>query len=440
MRILLLTQYFPPETGAAQQRLSDLAAQLTSFGHEVTVLTAMPNYPQGKVFEQYKGHIFLEEKEGSIRILRGWSYVSHSRSFISRLLNYCSFAFVALWIGIIYAGSQDVIVTESPPLFLGVSGIILSWWRNASLTLNVSDLWPESAVSMGVLKNPFLIRMSSALELFIYGKSSVITGQTEGIVQAILARTSNTRVDLIPNGVDPERFENCSRQRTTTRTRFGFNDYFVVGFTGLHGLAYDFDSILHVAESMQNENSRISVLFVFFGDGPVKMRCRQLAESKKLRNVRFFAPQPGNAMPSIFSCLDAAIIPLRDSTFYAGTLPSRLFESMAAGIPTVLAIVEGEASRLLEQANGGIRVPPEDANALADAIRTLSQNPSLCRTLGENARRYVMAHYDRRELARRFAELLPSREAKIGLADKPDRKTSLNEVEIQTEIATQKGD
>lgn len=415
MRILLLTQYFPPETGAAQQRLSDLAMRLTSFGHEVTVLTAMPSYPQGKIFEQYKGRVFQEEQEGGMRILRGRSYVSHNRGFIPRLLNYCSFAFVALWIGIIYAGIQDAIVTESPPLFLGISGVILSWWRRVPLILNVSDLWPQSAVSMGILKNPFLIRMSRALELFIYRKSSVITGQTEGIVQAILECTSNAHVELIPNGVDPERFENCSRERATTRTHFGFNDYFVVGFTGLHGLAYDFDSVLRVAESMQNENSSVPVLFVFFGDGPVKMRYCQLAESKKLKNVRFFPPQPGKAMPSIFSSLDAAIIPLRDSTFYAGTLPSRLFECMAASVPAILAIVEGEATRLLERANGGISVSPEDPNALADAIRTLSQNPTLCRTLGENARRYVIAHYDRRELARRFAELLPRKEVKIGL-------------------------
>lgn len=407
MRILLLTQYFLPETGAAQQRLSDLAERLSSFGHEVTVLTAMPNYPQGRVFEQYRKHIFLEEREEDIRILRVWSFVSQNRGFIARLCNYCSFALAALWVGVLRAGNQDVIVTESPPLFLGLSGIVLSKWCGAPLILNVSDLWPQSAVSMGMLRNPFLIRMSTAMELYIYRKCLAITGQTEGIVRSILERTSNIPVELITNGIDPERFEHCDQLRAATRTRFGFGENFVVGFTGLHGLSYDFDSILCAAESLQSKNLPVPVMFVFFGDGPVKEHYRQLAEVKKLKNVRFFPPQPGETMPAIFSSLDAAIIPLKDSGFYAGTLPSRLFECMAAGLPTVLAIVDGEASRLLKRGDAGIWVSPGDVDAITSAISMLVQNPALCRRLGKNAKDYVSMHYDRREIARRFAKLLP---------------------------------
>jgi glycosyltransferase involved in cell wall biosynthesis len=435
MHILLLTQYFPPETGAAQQRLSDLVKRLTYMEHKVTVLTSMPNYPQGKVFEQYRGRILCEEEENNIRILRTWSYVSKSRGFLSRLLNYCSFALIALCIGIIKGGEQDIVLTESPPLFLGITGVLLSRWCGASLILNVSDLWPQSAVSMGMLHNQLLIRMSGALELFIYRKCLAITGQTEGIVQSISDRTSKIPVKLITNGVDPERFENCGNYRERIRDEFGFENYFVLGFTGLHGLAYDFDCLFRVAESMQNSNPHI--LFAFFGDGPMKQHYCELAERKKIANVRFFPPQPGNNMPAVFSSLDAAIIPLKNSMFYAGTLPSRLFDCMAAGLPTVLAIVEGEATRLLTKANGGICVPPEDVNAIADAIRRFANDPELCRALGQNARDYIFAHYDRRELARRFVQLLP-KDDKIDFVNKSSgnhKGLSPTETKVKTAVA-----
>ena len=354
MRILLLTQYFPPETGAAQNRLSDLAKRLALAGHGITVVTSMPNYPQGRIFDSYRGHILLEENTDGLRILRTWAYVSKVRSFGSRLLNYCSFALLAIWTALRHAERPDVIVVESPPLFLGLSGIALGRWHRVPMILNISDLWPQSAIEMGVVRSSLLIGLATLLENYIYRNAHAIAGQTEGIVNDIRPRVS-IPVELITNGVDPERFEHLAETRPKLRARYGFNERFVIGYTGLHGLAYDLQGVLQVAKRMQAEAPQ--VLFAFFGDGPSKQRCRDLAESSMLTNVRFFEPQPAASMPGVLSALDAAIVPLKESKFFRGTLPSRLFECMAAKLPIILAVVEGEARRLLARSGGGIWCP-----------------------------------------------------------------------------------
>ncbi len=404
MRILLLTQYFPPETGAAQQRLEDLAKRLSSFGHEVTVLTSLPNYPKGQIFEEYRGRMFIQERRNGIRILRTWAYASRRRSFLRRLLNYFSFAFCAIWAGIFRAGKQDLVVVESPPLFLGISGLVLARWRGAPMIFNVSDLWPQSAVAMGILRNPVIIRAAQTLEGYIYRNSYAITGQTQGIVCDIRGRISKIPVELITNGVDPDRFVLPAGKREEMRARLTFGQLCVVGYTGLHGLAQGLDTVLEAAELMQVSNPEI--LFVFFGDGPDKSRLQAFAERRKLNNVRFFPPYPADAMPSVFSALDVAVVPLKNLSLFQGALPSKLFESMAAKLPVVLTI-DGEARQLLERAGGGIYVEAENPVALAGAFSKLAADSSLRRDLGESGSRYVFAYHDRNEMAQRFAALLP---------------------------------
>src|SRR5579864_3329577 len=303
MRILLLTQYFPPETGAAQNRLSDLACRLSSAGHEVTILTSMPNYPQGRIFEGYRGRLFSTETKGGIRVLRTWCYVSQNREFISRLLNYCSFAVLSVVAGLLLSGKQDVVVVESPPLFLGLAGVVLSRWRRAKMILNVSDLWPQSAVSMGLLRNQALIKLASSFEGWLYYCSYAITGQTEGIVQHIRDRAPDVPVELITNGVDPERYGSGGEERQKQRASFGFEGRFVVGFTGLHGLAYDLDGVLRGAEVLQDQNP--SILFAFFGDGPAKATAQEVARKHALKNVVFFPPHPTEEMVGVLFSLDA---------------------------------------------------------------------------------------------------------------------------------------
>jgi len=395
MRLLFLTHYYPPETGAAANRISDLAERLASSGHEVTVLAPLPNYPQGEIFSGYRGRYLIEEQRRAVRVVRTWLYATNSEGIVRRLLYYFSFVFTSMVGAVLKIGHQDVVFVASPPLFLGISGLLLKTWWRAKMVFNVSDLWPKSAVDLGVVRNQQLIRAATALELAVYRHADLITAQTQGIVSDIQQRTS-TPVLLWTNGVDPSSMLS-SGNREQTRQRFGLtNKDFVVGYTGLHGLAQGLGSVLAAAEGIRENQD---VKFVFFGDGPERKQLMKTAAQHRLENVRFFPTQPKSQMPEIMNAIDVSLVPLRRLDLFKGALPSKMFEAMGAGVPVVVSI-EGEAKDLVERAQGGLCVPPEDPRALANALLFLRQNPELRQRMGSSGKQFISAHYDRRKIAR----------------------------------------
>ncbi|MFN2635145.1 MAG: glycosyltransferase [Thermoanaerobaculia bacterium] len=413
-RILIVTQFYPPETGAPQNRLSDLAGRLSENGNEVTVLTAMPNYPLGRVFERYRGKLVLEERRDDIRVIRTWIQVRPSSGFRGRLATYWSFMITGFVLGLPRLGRQDVVLVESPPLFLGLTGFAISKLRRAKFVLNVSDLWPESAVAMRILRGRLLIRLSEWLEAFLYRHADLITGQTRGIVTSILTRFPDKAVALVTNGVDVERFALTSlSDRDEIRQEMGVSDQFVVGYAGLHGLAQRLETVLECAELLK---ARKDIAFVFVGSGPERDRLVRRQQEAGLTNVRFVANQPAQRVPSILAAFDAALIPLRKLDLFRGALPSKLFEAMASGVPLVLS-VEGEAKDLVTAANAGLCVEPENPQAMAAAILRLVSDPALRRTFAESGRRYVVLNYDRRLIGQRVDRLLRGEAADYGRED-----------------------
>lgn len=417
MRCLLLTQYYPPETGAAQNRLSDWAQRLSQWGHEITVLTAVPNYPRGEIFDGYRKQCFYDERIDGVRVLRIRIFISRNRRFLHRLLSYLSFMVASALIGIFKAGQQDVILVESPPLMAGISGLLLKYWCHAQLVLNVSDLWPESAVAMGMLHSRLLIRISTRLEEMLYLHSSLVIGQTKYIISDI-ARRTGVHTALVTNGVDLDTFIDPAHiNRNACRTEFAFGDEFVIGYAGLHGFAQGLDTILDAAELLKHIPG---VMFVLFGDGPEKSRLRDEAQRRGLNNIRFYPPQPKHAVAKLIASFDACIVPLRGLPLFRGALPCKLFESMAAGTPVIVSIA-GEAEDLIHAAEGGLCIPPEDAHALADAILRLRNDPSLGRELSQNARAYITRYYNRKEIAATLQSLLlPLAEKERQCAENPE--------------------
>jgi glycosyltransferase involved in cell wall biosynthesis len=405
MRILFLTQYYPPETGAPQNRIADLVSRLTQSSHLVTVLTALPNYPHGEIFEGYQGHFSMEEREGGARILRTWVYATKSKGFLPRLLNYFSFALTCLWAGLFKIPSQDLVVVESPPLFLGLSGLLISRWKRAKLVLNISDLWPESAVALGILRASRLIRLATRFEEFLYRHADLITGQTQGIVESIRSRCNGKPVVLMPNGVNVEHFAPAAEfpgPRERIRGEYGLHKQFVVGYAGLHGLAQGLRTVLDAAQLLSHHSD---ICFVFFGDGPEKPQLSQMAEEAQLSNVRFFSSQPWFRMPEILSALDVSLVPLKRHSLFEGALPSKMFEAMGAGVPVIVSI-DGEARALVEKSRGGIYVEPQDPRAMAHAILKLHEDPALRKFLGDNGRRFVTNFYNRCDIATKFEQFL----------------------------------
>jgi glycosyltransferase involved in cell wall biosynthesis len=407
MRILILTQYFPPEAGAAQNRLHDLATRLCLSGHSVTVLTALPSYPKGEIFEEFRGRLAMTENVRGMRIVRAWLYVTKKTTFSRRILNYLSFAISSCIAGIFATGSADIVFVESPPLFLGISGYILSKLKRAKFVLNISDLWPESAVALGILRNERLIWWATRVEEGLYHRASFVTGQTEGIVNSIRRRCGGVEVALLTNGVSPEFIqaaEGWRGRRAHAQIELGLSDKFVVGYAGLHGLVYGLDVVLEVARCL-TEIPEIS--FMLVGDGPEKTRLEDKARQQKLVNVFFYPSQPASRMPEILAAMNVTLITLKRHELFKGTLPSKLFEAMGAGIP-IIAAMEGEAQLVIERAHCGICVEPEDVAKMKEAVLRLYCDPGLCQRYGKNGRNYVAVHYNRKTIAGQLEKLLLS--------------------------------
>jgi glycosyltransferase involved in cell wall biosynthesis len=403
MNILLITQYYPPEMGAAPQRLSYLARSLAASGHQVTVLTALPNYPTGEIFKEYKGRLLMEEQTNGLRIVRTWLVTTKSKGFFPRILNYCSFSVLSLFAAAWKVGRQDVVIVESPPLFAGPSAFLVSKLKGARFVLNVSDLWPESAVALGMLRNPRLIRIATLVEEFLYRKANLITGQSEGIVTSIRLRSPGSRVAVIPNGADfAEANPPGDGLQSSVRDALGFADHFVVGYAGLLGLAQGLETVL---ESARLLSKFPKILIAFIGDGPEGPKLKSIAQELGLHNVRFLPAQPASRMPELLIALDVALVPLKRRPLFAGILPSKMFVAMGAAIP-IVGSVEGEARDVIVKAQGGICVEPENASQIAEAILQLYRDPELRKSLGENGRRYATKHFNRRDAARKFEQLL----------------------------------
>ncbi len=417
MRILFLTQFYPPETGAAQNRLADLVRCLAWSSHEVIVLTALPNYPRGEIFEAYRRRIFMEESANNVRILRTWLFTTKRKGFAPRIVNYLSFALFAFLIGILKIRRQDFVFVESPPLFLGLSGWLLSRLKRAKFIMNVSDLWPESAIALGMLRNERLVRWARWLEEFLYRRADLITGQTQGILDHIGKRCPHKPIALMPNGVSAEAIIPASRMNETReriRGEFGFNGKFVVGYAGLHGLAQGLETVLDASQLLTQERE---ILFVFFGDGPEKLLLSSRVAEQRLENVRFFPPQPTSRMPELLCGMDVALVPLKRHRLFQGAMPSKLFEAMGTGTPVIVSI-DGEARSIVEKSQGGIYVEPENPQAMAEAIVRLHENPVLRSSLGENARTYVLRHHNRKEAADRFQSFIMNFNSLSTAADK----------------------
>jgi glycosyltransferase involved in cell wall biosynthesis len=405
MRILILTQFFPPEIGAAQNRLHDLASRLSSSAHSVTVLTSLPNYPRGEFFEGFGGRLLMTENDKGVRVVRTWVYATKKKRFLPRILNYLSFSILSCVVGLCATGSADIVFVESPPLFLGVSGYILGKLKGAKLVLNISDLWPESAVVVGMLHNKRLIRWATRLEEGLYRRASFVTGQTQGIVDSIRRRCPQVEVALLTNGVAPEFIQLAvehKRQRNRVKLELGVEGKFVVGYAGLHGLVYGLDDVLEVGRSLADFSE---IAFLLIGDGPEKARLKEKARQLQILNVSFHSSQPAARMPEILAAMDVALITLKRHELFKGTLPSKLFEAMGAGIP-VIAAMEGEAQAVIQRANCGICVAPENIGEITEAVLHLYRNPLLAKTLGANGRNYAAVHYNRKVIADQFETLL----------------------------------
>jgi len=402
VKILFLTQYYPPETGAPQNRIHSLACYLKLKGVAVEVLTALPNYPKMEIFPEYKGKANMHEDIDGVKVYRAGIYVKKSKSVIARLLNYFSFVFSSMWMGL-RLQRYDFIICESPPLFLGISAYMISRFKRSKLIFNVSDLWPESAEKLKIISNKALLGLAYRLESFLYKRSVIVTGQTQGIIASICSRFPKVKTYWLPNGVDFRMFTPAATDKAWRLSK-GFSDNdFILLYAGVLGHAQGLEIILHAAEKL---NAYTNIKFVIMGDGPEKDTLWKIKEEKKLTNLFFEPNTPRHLMPSVISSIDAAIIPLKKLDIFLGAIPSKIFEPLAYGKPILLG-VDGEAKDLfIDKAKGGIFFEPENADALANAVIEIYNNKELAQTLGNNGLQFVKKNFDREKITHDFLNVL----------------------------------
>ncbi len=400
MRLCILSQYFPPEMGAPQARLSELGERLIDLGWEVEVLTALPNYPTGKIFDGYAPQEPTTENIGRMRTLRVPLFTAQ-RGFVNRLRSYFSFVSSAKRYGPKLCQRPDLLFVESPPLFIGYAARYLSKHWRCPFVFNVSDLWPESAVRMGVVKPGLLTWLAERLELSMYRHAAGVTGQSSDIIESVRRRSPHTRTEVITNGVECARFGR-DQADAAARDLLGPEPGPIFLFAGLMGVAQGLDQVLDLAKSLPPE---VPGRFALVGEGTERGRLEQRIKAESIHRVQILGPQPRERIPALLAASDAAVITLGMSI--PGAVPSKIYEAMASGLP-ILMIADGEAARRVKEAGCGFTLPPGDREAAKLAFCQLARDPDLRSRLGNSGRIAAETIYSRGAIAKRLDFFLRS--------------------------------
>lgn len=405
MRFLILTQYYPPETGAPQTRLASMAKELQRLGHQVEVVTAMPNHPTGRVFPEYRGRLYCREAHCGLPVHRVWLFASTGAG-LRRMMNYASFTAMSLF-GLCRVSRPDYLFVESPPLFLSLPGFLFSRLWGAKMIFNVADLWPDSVRELGLMKDGFVLHAADRLEAWTYRVSDYVNAVTEGnrVTLAVKKAVPTRKILFLPNGVDTSLFRPQPPDQTVAE-RFGLVGKKLIIFAGTLGYAQGLDVALDAAGMLSDQSD---VRFVFVGDGSDKARLKLEAKQRGLSNVVFLNPVPLGDVAQLYSLALAGLATLRNVPLFEGVRPSKIFPIMASGVP-VLYSGAGEGARLVDAAQAGLVTPPEDAQALAGAVRRLAGDPDLSIRLGTNGREYVEQHHAWSALVSNWVEQLQAAE------------------------------
>jgi colanic acid biosynthesis glycosyl transferase WcaI len=395
MRVTLLTHYYPPEVGAPQARLTALARGLSRRGVEVTVHTGFPHYPDGVIQPPYRNRPWSAEDEDSVRVVRSAVYPAPNRGFGRRIVNHVSFGLSALATSPA-SGPADAVIVETPPLLLAGSSIAYARAKRAALVVNVSDMWPDSAVALGTLRRPRLVSAARSLEHACYRSAAAIVCPTRGIESALgELEEASGKVHRIPPSVDPELFPVSPPPR---------NGNFKVLYAGTVGMSQGLGTLMDAAELL-GEDAEIEI--VIAGDGAEGPELRRRLAEGGLPNVRMLGRIPHERIPELYAEADAAVVLLRDRPLFEGALPTKMFEAMSAARPLVLSAA-GEAATLVEEASCGVVVPPERPRELATALSELARDRKRADRLGAAGRQAVLEAYSRERAVDRWYGLLSS--------------------------------
>jgi len=407
MKILYISQYFPPEMGAPAARVSELSRHWAKSGHKVAVLTGFPNHPTGELHPDYKGKLWkllLKENENNLDIYRTWLMPLPNRKSYERILNYVSFCLSSSITGS-FLNRPDVIIATSPQLLVGLSAWWISRIKKMPFIFEVRDLWPESITASGVgeQKSAFAYTLS-AISGFLYRNCDHLVVVTSAFKDDIIEKygIDPEKISIVENGVETDLFTPEGDQ-DRVRQDLGLQKKFVVSIIGTFGLAHGLKTVLEAAEDLQDQYPNI--IFMFVGEGTDKECLMDMAHKKGLSNVLFKQQQPREKIPAFIRASDTCLVLLKKAPVFKTVIPTKMLEFMACGCPIILG-VEGQAQQLIETAQAGICIEPENTEELRDAIIKLYKDTKLRKNLGNNGRSYIVDNLSRKRTAATYIEVL----------------------------------
>ena len=401
MKILFITHNFPPEVNAPANRTHEHCRRWVADGHEVTVITGVPNYPRGVLFDGYKNRWIQEETIDGIRVIRTWMYVTPNSGFARRVANYLLFAVTAV-LASSRAERPDLVIGTSPQFFAGVAGAVIARLKRRPFILEIRDLWPKSVVELGQLGPGPILSTLEGVERWLYRSAAGVVVNTRTFRQHIIDRgVDEAKIELIYNGIDPALFKPRPPNQELL-AKHDLDGYFTVAYVGTLGLAHGLTLLVDVAERMKD---REKLRFVLIGDGADREKLETDIARRGLDNIVMLGLQPRQAMPDWIASIDLLLVMLRDLPVFETVIPSKIFEFLAQERPIILA-AKGEIRRMMEEAQGALVIDPEVEDQMVDAIAQIMDDPESATARAQAGKRWVDAGFIRDDLARRMATFL----------------------------------
>lgn len=404
MRILYVSQYFPPEMGAPAARVYELSRSWVGMGHEVTVLTGFPHHPTGVVPPEYRGEFTRKERVDGIDVLRVPIYASANAGVLKRSFSYFSYALSSMSIGAALTNRPDVLIATSPQMLTALSGAWLSTLKRVPYVFEIRDLWPQSIVAVGAMKQESAaIRILEVLERYLYRRADHLVTVTDSFVGELTEKgVPAGKIDVVKNGVDLQLFRPRPRDLELRRELGVPEDAFVSLYVGTHGMAHGLGTILEAARLLRDDPRH---RFVLVGEGADKRALKERADALGLKSILFVDQQKRERIPRFLAAADVALVLLKDKPLFKTVLPSKIFEIMGAGRAIVLG-VQGEARAVVEDAGAGVAIAPESATQLAATLRGLIGQRSRLSDMGLAGRTFVEMNYSRSALAQKYLAVL----------------------------------
>jgi len=395
--------------GAPAARAVELARHWVKMGQNVTVLTGFPNHPTGFVPPEWRSRmrrcVYRKTVDG-VKVVRTWLLPFPNRKAYERMLNYSSFCVSAALSGLSIE-RPDVVIATSPQLLVGLSGWWISRWKRSPLVFEVRDLWPESLAAVGAgVEGSVLHRTLGAVAGFLYRKASQIAVVTPAFRTHLIQHWAipAKKLSIVENGVETDLFSPANVD-SNLRKELGAEGRFLVCYVGTMGMAHGLDTVIEAAKQLRTALPEAMLLLV--GEGADKERIRALAESEGLSNLRFVDQQARERIPAFINASDVCLVLLKKTELFKTVIPTKMLEFMSCSRPVILG-VDGQARQIVEDAQGGIVIEPENADALVSAIQRLADDPKLRQQLGDSGRAYIVERYSRRKTAELYLDVLRS--------------------------------